>query len=232
MINIDLHAGNIFVSSYTALQFGIADFGHSLLRQHITGSGVLFFGKYLCEYIAIYTLYSDYIQIPIEARLLNYCYMKHLEHKTPGEFIKSWLHDPDVIRHQKQLPDSILANHVDTMTNLLTSPIFIAMIESIQGISRKLSLTPKNPTQITRALSANDKVVLEFIITRYGLISPINVIASVCSMAKINTTTLSTFITAAIEAPYLQTGSSLASALTSVQGADLGILWADIVERS
>lgn len=232
LINIDLHAGNIFVSSYTALQFGIADFGHSLLRQHITGSGVLFFGKYLCEYIAIYTLYSDYIQIPIEARLLNYCYMKHLEHKTPGEFIKSWLHDPDVIRHQKQLPDSILANHVDTMTNLLTSPIFIAMIESIQGISRKLSLTPKNPTQITRALSANDKVVLEFIITRYGLISPINVIASVCSMAKINTTTLSTFITAAIEAPYLQTGSSLASALTSVQGADLGILWADIVERS
>ena len=233
LINIDLHAGNIFVrpgNSNNSIQFGIADFGHSLLRQHVIGSGVLFFGKYLCDYIAIYSLYSGYVQIPLEARLLSYCFMKHLENKTPGEFIQSWLRDPDVIQHQKQLPDNILANHTNFMTNLLTSPIFIAMIEAIQGISRKLRLNPNSATRVTQSLSSSEKIVLEFIITRYGIISPINVIASVCTMAKINTALITSFITAAIEAPYIQTGSSLPSALTSVQGADLGILWADVVE--
>lgn len=229
LINIDLHAGNIFIRP-TPLQFGIADFGHSLLRQHVIGSGILFFGKYLCNYIAVFSLYSGYIQIPLEARLLNFCFMKHLEHVSPSKFIDKWLHDPDVINHQKDIPDSILANHNDMMATLLMRPLFIAMIESIQKISGKLSQNPTNPRGLTLSLTAHEKTVLEYIITRYGIISPINVIATTCSLAHMDPVILIEFITTAIQAPYLQTGSSLPSALTSIQGADLGILWADIIE--
>ena len=234
LVNIDLHAGNIFVRpSHKGIKLGVADFGHCLYRQNVTGSGILFFGKYLCEYTAIYSLYSDYIQIPLEARLLNFCYKKKLEYTTPNEFIQTWLRDPDVIKHQKELPDSILIDHTNHMTTLLTKPLFIAMIESIQDISRKLHLNPSNPRGITLSLSANEKIVLEYIITRYGLISPINVISAVCnSNQKIRDIPFDTFITSAIDAPYIQTGSSLPSVLASIQGADLGILWADTVEST
>jgi hypothetical protein len=232
LINIDLHAGNIFVKE-NPFQFGIADFGHSLLRQHIVGSGVMFYGKYLCDYIAVYPLYSGYIQIPLEARLLNFCYRKQLDYVSPSEIIEKWLHDPDVLKHQKEIPDSTLANHSDIMATLLTRPLFIAMLESIQKLSRKLRQSPSNPKELTLSLSPNDKTVLEYIITRYGSISPINVITTICILSNINhTRTLVEFITTAIQAPYLQTGSSLPSALSSIQGADLGILWADTVESS
>lgn len=232
LINLDLHAGNIFVRE-NPFQFGIADFGHSLLRQHVVGSGVLFYGKYLCDYIAVFSLYSGYIQIPLEARLLNFCYKKQLDNVSPSEMIDKWLHDPDLIKHQKDIPDSAVANHSEIMEILLTRPLFIAMLESIQKLSRKLRQSPTNPRELTLSLSVSEKTVLEYIITRYNCISPINVITTICILANMNQTTpLVDFIQTAIQAPYLQTGSSLSSALSSIQAADLGILWADILERS
>ena len=232
LINLDLHAGNIFVRPLdTGIQFGMADFGHCLLRQHIVGSGVLFFGKYLCEYTAAYNLYSGYIQIPFEARLLNFCYKKKFEHLTPGEFIKAWLRDPDVLKHLNELSDASMLHHTQTVNDLMTKPIFIAMIETIQSISRKLHLNPNSPSHVTQSLSANEKTVLEFIITRYAIISPINLITTICMMNNKKSLALIEFLTTAIRAPYDQVGSSIASAVTSVQRADLTIAWDDVDTR-
>lgn len=235
LINLDLHAGNIFVRLDRGIQFGIADFGRCLLRQHVTGSGVLFYGKYLCENTAIYDLYASYNQIPLEARFLNFCYKKQIEHLSPGEFIRTWLLDRQVIEHQ-QKEDAILYKHKVLLDFLLTKHLFINMIETIQDISRKLRTNSTNPTLLTQSLSTNEKTVLEFIITRHAIISPMNILASVLMIAMPHvqgttqgTTHLIEFVRRAMISPYVQVGSSLADAVTSVQRADMGIIWSDIV---
>lgn len=229
LINLDLHAGNIFVRPLArSIQFGLADFGHCLFRQHMVGSGVLFYGKYLCDYIDAYELYHDYIQIPFEARFLNFIYKKHLDTLSPGDCIKAWLRDPNVIKHQSDILDASMIDHSRTMDELLSKPLFIAMIEILQSISRKLSQY-KTPTQVTQSLSTNEKTVLEFIITRYGCISPINIIASICLMNTKPSKALLEFVRNTIRAPYDQVGSSITSAVRSVQGADLGIVWTDVL---
>jgi hypothetical protein len=227
LINLDLHAGNIFVRPQgKQLQFGLADFGRCLLRQPVSGNDPLFFGKYLCENTAVYELYASYNQIPLEARLLNFCYVKRLEHLPPGEFLRSWVSDPHVIEHQKT--DVLLYDHTKVMEQLRMKPIFIATIETIQSISRKLRASP-TPIPITQALTSNEKTFLDYMITRYSIISPINIIGSICLLAKADATHFIAFVKRAIMAPYLQTGSSLAAAFSSIQRADMGIVWSDVV---
>lgn len=230
LINLDLHAGNMYVRPLQddSIQFGIADFGRSLLRQrHVAGSDSNFFGKYLCENTAVYDLYALYNQIPLEARLLNFCYKKSLEHSTPGDLVRAWQTDKLTIEHNG-LKDAILYANKEVMDLLLTKPLFINMVEVLQVISRKLKQYEKDPTGLTQSLSQNEKTVLEFLITRYAIVSPINMIASVCMIASLNPIALIEFVKRAMIAPYIQVGSSLSAAVESVQGADMGIVWSDI----
>ena len=230
LINIDLHAGNMFVKTVRtgAIQFGLADFGRCLLKQSaVQNSGISFFGKYLCENTAVYDLYALYNQIPLEARLLNFCFKKSLEHSTPGDLVRAWQSDKLVIEHT-QLKDAILYNTQRLMNTLLTKPLFIRMLEYIQSISQKLRLYEKNPSLLTQSLSQNEKIVLEYIITRYAIVSPMNMIASVCMKSYLNPIELITFVGRAMIAPYVQVGSSLSTVVESVERADMGIVWSDI----
>lgn len=230
LINLDLHAGNIFVKKITTtqIQFGLADFGRSLLRQHIGGSNALFFGNYLCDTIAAYQMYSQYYQIPLEVRLLNFCYHKRLYHLSPGDVIEHWLQDRSVLE-QARKDDALLYDHQKQMRFLLTKPLFINMIETMQSISRKLSKNPKTPSLVTLSLSNSEKTILEFIITRHNIISPINMIASICTIIGIHPTHLVEFIKRATMAPYIQVGSSLPAAVSSIQRGDIGMVWSDII---
>ena len=225
LINLDLHAGNIFVRPGNKLQFGLADFGRCLYRN--TSSNTLFFGKYLCENTAIYDLFSNYHQIPLELRFLNYIYKKKLEHLSPGECIRVWLHDPLIVKQQDK-HDAILYNHQTTIKLLLTKPLFIKMIETLQSISQKLRLF-STPYTVEQSLSLDEKVILEYCITRHDIISPINMISSVCSIVSQKADYSIEFIRRAILSPYIQVGSSLPDAVASVQRADMGIIWSDIV---
>jgi len=108
------------------------------------------------------------------------------------------------------------------------------MIESIQSICKKIRGNLNNPSGLYTSLSSTEKIVVEFILTRYGILSPINTInAEIMNIYPYELykqgTHINTFLLKGIMAPYLQEGSSLDKALSSVQAADLGILWSDVV---
>jgi hypothetical protein len=115
------------------------------------------------------------------------------------------------------------------------------MIEKIQSICKKIRLHPNNYTDLYMSLSSTEKIVIEFILTRYSILSPLNTISEDI-MNKYNeklldsrgkgTTNLIRFLMLAILAPYDQEGSSLDKALSSVEGSDMGILWADVVKSA
>lgn len=141
--------------------------------------------------------------------------------------MRAWQTDKLTIEHNG-LKDAILYANKEVMDLLLTKPLFINMVEVLQVISRKLKQYEKDPTGLTQSLSQNEKTVLEFLITRYAIVSPINMIASVCMIASLNPIALIEFVKRAMIAPYIQVGSSLSAAVESVQGADMGIVWSDI----
>ena len=108
------------------------------------------------------------------------------------------------------------------------------MLEYIQSISRKIRVNPKNPVALTQSFTPNEKIILDFILTRYATVAPINTIIedvlSIISTSSPKAHVLINFVRRIIMAPYDQTGSSLVASVTSVRNADLGIAWADSVK--
>jgi serine/threonine protein kinase len=250
LIHLDLHIGNIFIKQ-DPIQFGLTDFGHCLLRRSSDKSdeqAESYIGKYLCEYIARYNIVKDYRQVPFEGRLLNFCYRNNLESVSPGTLIKSW--EAEIQSIQSNSTDLIIMEARLFISNLLKSPLFIQMVETLQQISRKLKISPTDPVKVVESMNSTEQIATEYILTRYNCISPINSITEALLMMNIDdqlksevketvssyfygkkrnssATRLSCFvdfITRAIMAPYEQ-GSSLSSALSSVQRGDIGIIW-------
>jgi len=232
LIHTDLHTNNIFVRPFSndTIQFGIADFGRCYLRQ----TGVVspqFFGGYLCEYIVRYDIYTGFSQMPLEARILNYCYRKHVENRGPSALIKEWYQE--TLRHPKS-NDPVLFNLKKTLDYLTKRPLFIAMLEHMISIVKKLRATPTDPVTLTRALTASEVKVVEYILTRYTVLMPINTIAetvvSISDTGLTDNNPMAEFIIRAVSAPY-EHGSSLASELDAVIHADLSIAWSDVMRE-
>jgi len=255
LIHIDLHIGNIFVNparGRTPLQFGLTDFGHCFLRRVSDTKeqqARMFFGKYLCDNVARYDFGSGYSQVPLEARLLNFSFINKLESVNPGTLVKSW--EFEVSKMRSSSKDLIVMNVDVFVDKLLRLPFFIAMVEHIQKICKKLRENLTSPVKLVQSLTSQEQVVLEFILTRYSSISPINTITEAILTlyaSKANETNpskkdyraqpkgeteiryLIDFLTRCIMAPYEQHGSSLSSVLASVQSGDLRIVWDDVIK--
>jgi len=242
LIHIDLHTGNIFVRLLGArgLELGIADFGRCMFRRHNVDPSKTFYGEYLIEYLSVNEFFSSYSQIPLESRLLNFCYRKNLDNSSPSNLVKAWENDNTVRMDAVSVGscDLIAANRTHLVSHLLKRVLFIAMVEQIQAISKKLRANSRNHVALYESLSSNEKIVIQFILTRYSILSPINTITEeimnryneklVDAQGK-GTNNLVRFLILGILAPYDQEGSSLFKVLSTVEAADMGIIWADVV---
>jgi hypothetical protein len=259
LVHLDLHHANIFVRAKgSSVQFGIADFGHCVLRRYSDPStNNDFIPHYIKTYQQRYELFNFYKQIPLEARILNFCFKRNMDDADPAYVVTEWMKNEDVIQ-QSYLNDIVAAAGKYYMGNFLKQPLFIAMIELLQRISSKMRREPL-------VLNSEETIAMEFIITRYMAVSPfvticeqmLNLFPDNVTRAEIkNIVTahyarpvlqqkqiknivgggssvspfynLIEFIIRVLEAPYTQLGSSLSSALKAVQGADLRIVWSDI----
>jgi hypothetical protein len=240
LVHIDLHSNNIFVRPLqnTMIELGISDFGQCFTRDYSKPeTSVEFFGGYLCNFVAKYTYYYGYRQVPLEARLLNFCFKRNADTLDLREFVSAWI--KECMPHQKGDFDIVMMNLVKFTTYLMKKKLFIEMLEQIQAISRKLRMYSTNPSQLTQTLTNLEKVVLSYIMTRYTVIYPINSILEASLIITKNTRppltdskelkTISEFLRRAIMAPYDQDGSSLSGALTAIQDADMGIVWSDVL---
>lgn len=232
LIHIDLHTGNIFVR-FNPLEFGLADFGRCVFRR-ANEEPYHFFGEFLISYVSRIPFFCRFSQIPLEARLLSFCYMKKLDSASPSALVNAWQNDEEVRETSSGSTDTIVAFRSTLVSQLLQRILFIAMIETIQSICKKVR-TNLNPVALYSSLNSTEKKVIEFILTRYAIISPINTINEEImnvfpEIPFSQDSHIIRFILKGIMAPYLQEGSSLDGPFSSVQGADLGILWADVVK--
>jgi hypothetical protein len=171
LINVDLHHMNIFTrTNGNNLQFGISDFGHSLLRlRNDEKSSRAYFATALS---ALHVnqdqpIYLYYRQIAFEARILNFCFVKKLENSSPDEIMKRYLNEPDVKEFAGYANDILIKNLSHYTEYLLKCPLFIEMLEVMQGIIKKARIYQYPP------FDEKEKVVIEFVLTRYMAISPI-----------------------------------------------------------
>ena len=240
LIHIDLHTGNIFVRLLGAkgLELGLADFGRCMFRRHNVDPSKTFYGEYLIDYLSVNEFFSSYSQIPLESRLLNFCYRKNFDNATPSNLVKAWENDNTVRMDAAGSCDLIAVNRSQIVSHLLKRVLFIAMVEQIQAISKKLRANSRDHLALYQSLSSNEKIVIQFILTRYSILSPINTITEEIMNryseklidAKGNgTNSLVKFLMLGIAAPYDQEGSSLVKALSTVEAADMGIIWADVI---
>ena len=240
LINIDLHAENIVVKRVNkGIEIGLADFGRCVFRLNGVDSSKSFYCRLLIDYVARIDFFCGYSQTPFEVRLLNYCYRKNMENASPSVLLESWVNDKDIVSDSTGSTDLIQANRHRMVSYLLKRVLFIAMIEQIQSICRKLRVNPTHYSVLDNSLNATEKIALEFILTRYSILSPFNSMiqelmykfnAPLIDKRGIGTTNLIRFMILGILAPYDQEGSSLSKALTAVQGADMRILWFDVVK--
>jgi hypothetical protein len=182
--------------------------------------------------------FSSYSQVPLEARLLNFCYCKKLDTASPSNLVKAWENDNTVRMNAAGSSDLIEVNRSQIVSQLLKRVLFIAMIEQIQAISKKIRANASDSMALYQSLSSNEKIVIQFILTRYSILSPINTITEdimnryseklIDAQGK-GTNTLVRFLMIGIAAPYNQEGSSLVKALSTVEAADMGIIWADVL---
>jgi len=237
LYHIDLHAGNLFVRHYKGeIYLGISDFGHCLLRQDSA--------LYLTKYIAPYEFFSGYSQVPLEARLLNYCFHTSSESVDPKQLVLRWKQDPEVLKSISKSKDPFIVTIDYTLPVLLNSPLFIEMIQELQNLS--LSIKTSSYT-----LSKKQIQILEFILSRYLCWSPINTLTESLLLLKhpvnlqnevkriaeneVKHTKIGTspsgikpFIIYLIQLlllPYLQKGVPLIKALITVQEADVSGLF-------
>jgi hypothetical protein len=171
LINVDLHHMNIFTrTSGNNLQFGISDFGHSLLRlRNDEKSNRAYFATALSVLHVNQNqpIYMYYRQIAFEARILNFCYVKKLENSSPDEIMKRYVNEPDVKEFAGYANDILIKNLSHYTQYLLKCPLFIEMLEVMQGIIKKTRIYNQPP------FDEKEKVVIEFMLTRYMAISPI-----------------------------------------------------------
>jgi hypothetical protein len=233
LIHIDLHTGNLFIRP-DPLEFGIADFGHCISRRYDIDQSIEFYGEYLNRFIASHVIYTgEYNQTPFESRLLNFCYKKSMDLVSPATLVRQWEADPEV-RSFTNSTDIISAHKTVLLNELLKKPLFIAMIETIQSISKKLRVHPSDSVKLVQSLQTNEKIVLDYIMTRYSIFSPLVTITSdimalyptvpLFDSNGLGSSKLIRFIKKAILAPYNQT-MPLVSSVKAIQDADLRILW-------
>ena len=238
LIHIDLHTGNIFVRMLSSgIEFGLADFGRCMFRRPGVDPSRTFYGEFLIDYVSRNEFFCNYSQVPFEARLMNYCYRKNLDNVSPSVLVKNWENDNTVRMSAAGSTDIIEVNRPQMISYLLKRVLFISMIEQIQSVCKKIRVNTDDYTGLYKSLNDTEKVVIEFVLTRYSILSPLNTILEDI-MNKYNeklidssgkgTNTLVKFLMVAILAPYDQVGSSLVKALSAVEGADMGIIWADI----
>jgi len=245
LINLDLHHFNIFIrATGDKVQFGISDFGRCLLRQrNDPASSKKYIVDYLKEHIK-YSMYSDYKQVPFEARILSYCLKKGFDNMDPALLINNWIHDPSVYEYASYTGDIVILNRAIYGEFLLTRPLFIQMVETLQSISKKIRANQ------LESLSQTESFVIEYILTRCMAISPFITILEQLSYYSpelkgqiIDITKaefagkprpesdlryLTGFINRLILGPYSST-SSLSQAVSSIQAADLSVVWSDVV---
>jgi hypothetical protein len=240
LIHTDLHSENIVVKLLNnGVEFGLADFGRCVSRVNGIDSSKTFYCNFLIKYIARIDFFCSYSQIPFEIRLLNYCYRKNMENVSPSVLMNGWINDKDVLSDSTNSTDLIQINRHRMVSYLLKRILFIAMIEQIQSICRKLRANPIDYKALDNSLNTTEKIALEFILTRYSILSPFNSMIQEL-MYKFNmplidkrgmgTNNLIRFMMLGILAPYDQEGSSLSKALTTVQGADIRVLWFDVLK--
>lgn len=236
--NIDLHNQNIFVRpSSGSISFGIADFGHCMIGQSA--------GSYLSTYIARYEFATGYNQVPLEARLLNFCFRKGYDALPPDALVKAWgLEKGNQTTGETRDPLVLLCYPI--IEAFLKMPVFLAMVRELQAISGRLR------SGSLSGLTAQQKVVVDFILSRYMIVTPINsILESILGFAPslIAETTraggellaggaippaesdighIARFYVNLVRAPYAGVGSStsLTSALTAVRDADVTLLLA------
>jgi len=236
LIHIDLHTGNIFVRE-EPLEFGLADFGRCMFRRQGQDPSHTFYGNFLIDHMSKNEFFCSYSQVPFESRLLNYCYRNKMDNVSPSALVKGWENDNTVKLSSVGSTDIIQANRSNLVSYLLKRVLFIAMVEQIQSICRKIRAN-SDSLALFKALSVTEKTVVEFILTRYSILSPLNTICEEVMNVFRNepmfdssgngNNTLIKFIMIAIIAPYDQEGSSLAKSLTAIQGADMRVVWADV----
>lgn len=235
LIHIDLHTGNMFVRE-NPLEFGIADFGHCISRRYNVDQSVSFYGEYLNNFVAKYDIYTgQYNQTPFESRLLNFCYRKSMDNVSPATLVKQWDTDPEVKSFTVDSTDVISLHRTALLTYLLKKPLFISMIQIIQNISKKLRVAVNDPAKMVQSLTPDEKIIVDFIVTRYSIISPLITITH--DMMKIypnvplftpdgnGSSRLVRFIKKCILAPYEQTTMPLVNSVKIIKDADLRILW-------
>ena len=240
LIHIDLHTGNIFVRLQSnGLEFGLADFGRCMFRRDGVDPSKSFYGEFLIDYVSRNEFFCNYSQVPFEARLLNFCYRKNLDTASPSVLVKTWENDNTVRMSAAGSTDIIEVNRSQMISYLLKRVLFITMIEQVQSVCKKIRINPSDYNILYKSLTDNEKIVIQFILTRYSILSPLNTISEDI-MNKYNeklidssgkgTNTLVRFLMVAILAPYDQEGSSLVKALSDVEAGDMGIIWSDIAK--
>jgi hypothetical protein len=238
LIHIDLHSANITVRMLpSSIEFGLADFGRCLFRRNHVDPSKTFYGEFLIDYVSRNEFFCGYGQVPFEARLFNYCYRKKLESATPSALVKGWETDNTVRMDSAGSTDLIQVVRSTMCSYLLKRVLFIAMVEQIQSICKKIRLNPSDYLALYNSLNSTEKTVIEFILTRYSILSPLNTISEeimnkykdekILDASGKGTNTLIRFLMSGMLCPYDQEGSSLVKALSAVQGADMAILWAD-----
>lgn len=240
LIHIDLHTGNIFVRllNTRGLEFGLADFGRCMFRRNGVDPSRTFYGEFLIDYISRNEFFCNYSQVPFESRIMNFCYRKNLENVPPSNLVKAWENDNTVRMSAAGSKDLVEVNRNQMISYLLKRVLFIAMVEQIQSICKKIRAIPNNYIGLCNSMTSSEKSVVQFILTRYSILSPINTITEdimnryneplIDSKGK-GTNALLRFLMTAILAPYDQEGSSLVKALSSVESGDMGIIWADVL---
>jgi hypothetical protein len=237
LIHIDLHTGNIFVRlQHNGIEFGLADFGRCMFRRHGQDPSTTFYGDFLIVYLSRNEFFCNYGQIPFESRIMNYCFRKNLENVSPSVLVKTWENDNTVRMAAVGSTDMIEVYRSQMISQLLKRVLFISMIEQIQSICKKIRVNSDDSVGLYKSLNETEKVVVEFILTRYSILSPLNAILQdimnkykeklIDSQGK-GTNTLVRFLMMAMLIPYNQEGSSLVKALSAVQGGNMGIIWAD-----
>ena len=239
LIHIDLHTGNIFVRLLSSgIEFGLADFGRCMSRRQGVDPSRTFYGDFLIGYISRNEFFCNYSQVPFESRLLNYCYRKNLDNVSPSVLVKSWENDNEVRMSAAGSTDIIEVNRSQMISHLLKRVLFIAMLEKIQSICKKIRLNPDDHMALYKSLNDTEKLVIQFILTRYSILSPLNTISEdimnkyneklIDSQGK-GTNALVRFLMVGIMTPYDQEGSSLVKALSAVEAGDMGIIWSDVM---
>jgi hypothetical protein len=238
LIHIDLHTGNIFVRLLSSgIEFGLADFGRCMFRRQGVDPSRTFYGEFLIDYVSRNEFFCNYSQVPFEARLMNYCYRKNLDNVSPSALVKAWENDNTVRMSAAGSTDIIEVNRSQMISYLLKRVLFIATVEKIQSVSKKIRLNQDDYSALYKSFNETERVVIQFMLTRYSILSPLNTILEdimnkyneklIDSQGK-GTNTLVRFLIIAMLAPYDQEGSSLIKALSDVEGGDMGIIWTDV----